>query len=76
MSDARYYNGEPEAEHDPNAGAGAPYVCTQCQWVGRGGAKAAEHHVNTGHAVRGRRWPQSWPNAVFAGTERRHRRTA
>ena len=70
--DARHWNGEPDAEHDPNAsGEGEPYVCVDCHWTDRGGVMAAEHHINTGHAVRGRRWPQTWPNAVFAGVERR-----
>jgi hypothetical protein len=70
--DAPQFNGEPGPEHDPNAGGhGQPYVCVDCAWTGRGGIKALEHHVNSGHAVRGRRWPASWPNAQFAGVERR-----
>ncbi len=78
--DARYYSGEPGPEHDPNAsGPGEPYVCTRCAWTGRGGVLALEHHINTGHALRGRRWPTSWANALFGfdGAERRtERRTA
>jgi hypothetical protein len=75
--DAKAWNGEPDAEHDPNTGgAGIPYICTECPWTGRG-VTALEHHVNTGHAVRGRRWPKTWPNAIFAGVERRQtQRTA
>lgn len=70
--DADQWNGEPGPEHDPNdGGGGVPYICTVCAWTGRGGVSAAEHHVNTGHAVRGRRWPASWPNAIFTGRERR-----
>jgi hypothetical protein len=68
---AKHYNGEPEAQHDPNDGTVQPYVCTCCGWTGRGGVAAAEHHINTGHGVRGRRWPKTWPNAVFSGVERR-----
>lgn len=77
--DAPHWNGEPDEQHgNPHAGgSGIPYICTQCSWTGRGGVSAAEHHVNTGHDVRGRRWPASWPNAVFTGAERRKdRRTA
>lgn len=69
--DATHWNGAPGPEHDPDAGSLQPYICTVCAWTGRGGVEAAEHHVNTGHAVRGRRWPASWPNAIFTGTERR-----
>lgn len=68
---ARHWNGDPGAEHDPNVGHPVPYVCTRCDWTDKGGVLALEHHVNTGHDVRGRRWPASWPNAVFTGVERR-----
>lgn len=64
--DARYYNGEPEAEHDPNAGGpGVPYVCRSCAWRGRG-AEALDHYRATGHRVRGRDWPADWPDAQFS----------
>lgn len=66
--DAKHWNGEPDAHHgNPHAGgSGIPYVCRGCAWTGRGGVKALEHHVNTGHAVRGKHWPASWPNAQFS----------
>lgn len=76
---AKHWNGEPDAQHNPNAsGAGIPYVCVDCQWTGIGGIAAIEHHVLTAHNVRGRRWPSSWPNAQFCGEERRdsQKRTA
>jgi hypothetical protein len=71
--DAKYYNGEPEERHNPNGGAkgAVTYVCVDCKWTGIGGVSAIEHHVLSGHAVRGRRWPTSWPNAQFCGEERR-----
>jgi hypothetical protein len=40
-----------------------PYRCTQCDWRG---FEAQRHHRETAHAVRGARWPASWPDAVFA----------
>lgn len=70
---ARGWNGEPGAADDPGRlGRPAPaprYVCVSCQWRG-GGASALEHHVNTGHGVRGASWPEAWPNAVFTGGQR------
>ena len=63
--DAKAWNGDPDAEHDPNIGHGLPYVCRECGWTARGGDKAYQHHVETGHAVRGRQWPADWPDAVF-----------
>lgn len=69
---AKHWNGEPGPEHDPNVGGvGVPYVCTQCDWHARGGIHALEHHVMTGHAVRGKHWPQSWPDAIFSADDRR-----
>jgi hypothetical protein len=50
--DAKFYNGEPEREHDPNAGGpGIAYRCSGCDWTGRGGVLAYEHHRATGHAI-------------------------
>jgi hypothetical protein len=75
---ARYYNGEPEAQHDPNADEpGIPYVCTVCNWKARGGVAALEHHVLTLHQVRGANWPKDWPDAQFTCCQQQtHRKRA
>ena len=54
--DARYYNGEPEARHDPGTAksgreGGIAYRCRQCRWTGRGGANAYDHHRDTSHTA-------------------------
>lgn len=54
-----------EQSPDPNEGRPEPYVCTECTWTGRGGVKAFAHHHVTGHAVRGKQWPEAWGNALF-----------
>lgn len=65
---AKAWNGEPEdLAHNPNrTGHGVPYRCTVCTWTGRGGVLALEHHITTGHDVRGQHWPASWPNAQLS----------
>lgn len=70
---APWWNGEPDQHHgNPHSGgAGVPYICTVCDWQARGGIAALEHHVSTGHEVRGRHWPESWPDAQFSGDPRR-----
>lgn len=74
--DGTWWNGAPGAEHDPDAGgAGVPYICRACAWTGRG-AEAAHHARDTGHAVRGRDWPASWPDAVISVPARTARRSA
>jgi len=53
---------------DPaEGGHGQPYVCRECAWRDRGGMLAFAHHRATGHAVRGKSWPDDWPDAVFGG---------
>lgn len=74
--DARQWTGDPEEQHDPNQGRPVPYVCTACAWTGQGGVTAYAHHQDTGHAVRGRRWPAAWPDAVFSCCERAAARRA
>jgi hypothetical protein len=65
--DSKHWTGEPGPEHDPSAsGDGLPYVCVSCDWQARGGIAALEHHVVTGHEVRGRDWPSYWENAQFS----------
>lgn len=66
--DAKHWNGEPEAEHDPNAGGyGEPYICRDCSWTGRGGVEAFNHYRSSEdtHRIRGRNWPESWGDADF-----------
>jgi hypothetical protein len=41
------------------------YRCTECPKAGLTGTDALEHHITTGHAVRGRDWGPGWPNAIF-----------
>ena len=36
---------------------------------------AVDHHVNTGHDVRDRRWPATWGNARFPEWMKQRRRT-
>jgi hypothetical protein len=43
---------------------GPKFVCVDCAWTG-GGIAAAVHHVESGHAVRGRHWPADLGNARF-----------
>lgn len=51
---------------DPNAGpAPQPYVCTECDWTGRG-HKAYQHWRETRHSIRGKHWPPAWGVAVFS----------
>ena len=53
------------AEQAPNPGGHPhPYVCTVCAWHGRGGA-ACDHYRDTGHAIRGKHWPSTWPDAIW-----------
>ena len=40
----------------------APYRCVDCTWRDRGATLAYAHQRATGHAVRGKNWPASWPN--------------
>jgi hypothetical protein len=42
------------------------YVCTVCGARGMTGVEAFSHHVVTKHAVRGKHWSASWPNARFS----------
>ena len=50
---------------DPAAsGPGHPYRCTACDWTGRG-ETGLRHYRATGHAIRGRDWPASWPDVQF-----------
>lgn len=53
-------------DRDPN-GPSNPYSCVepQCAGLTFRGADALKHHRATGHALRGRDWPASWPNAQF-----------
>lgn len=53
---------EPE---DRYAHGPEPYRCTVCDWHGRGGLEAYDHHRETTHPVRASRWPAGWPNAQF-----------
>ncbi len=54
------------AEQPPSTGGHAhPYICTGCDWTGRGEA-ALRHYRDTGHAIRGKHWPAGWPNAQFS----------
>ena len=63
----------PDTPPDPReAGAGMTYICRDCAWRDRGGMLAASHHRATGHRVRSRDWPASFPDAVFVKTERDH----
>jgi len=60
------FNGDPEPE-DIGRGPLA-YRCVDCSWTGRG-VQAFDHHTTTGHAVRGREWPPTWPNCQFSGAD-------
>ena len=53
-----------EQSPDPNDGprSSPPYRCCGCAWTGRG-AEALTHYRATGHALRGRSWPATWPDA-------------
>ncbi len=63
---ASWERNEERSAPDPTDGAGIPYVCTVCPWTGRGGVKAFAHHRVHGHAVRGKNWDASWPDAQFS----------
>lgn len=53
-------------DHEPEScGTPLAYRCTACAWTGRGEA-GLMHYRATGHAIRGRRWPASWPDAQFS----------
>lgn len=55
-----------EQAPDPNEHTHAhPYVCTSCDWTGRGAA-AYQHWRETRHAVRGKHWPAAWGFAIFS----------
>lgn len=54
-----------EAPDHNASGPGLPYRCVTCAWSGRG-ETALRHFRDTGHAVRGRDWPESWPDAQFS----------
>ena len=70
---APYYNGAPEDRHDPDRGGGGiAYICTVCDWHGRGGVAADWHHGETWHPVRGKSWPKDWPNAIFSCCKNGH----
>ena len=43
-------------------GPAIAYICRDCDWRDRGGALASAHQRATGHRVRGRQWPASWPD--------------
>ena len=70
-----YLDGDPiggweTREDDPDAGGRAhPYRCTRCDWTGRG-AESLKHYRATGHAIRGRDWPKTWPDAEFSFQKR------
>jgi hypothetical protein len=53
-------------ERAPNPGGHAqPYVCTGCDWTGRG-ETALRHYRATGHAIRGKHWPAGWPDCQWS----------
>lgn len=63
----------PSMPSSDRGSAGDPYRCVEASCAGRSfrGAEALKHYRATGHALRGRSWPEGWPNAQFemhAGT--------
>jgi hypothetical protein len=40
------------------------FKCLICSWTGHQ-ADACDHHRQTGHAIRIRHCPTSWPNCTF-----------
>jgi hypothetical protein len=53
----------PHPGDDPRGG-GVTLVCLVCAWTGHQ-ADACDHHRQTGHAIRIRNCPTSWPNCTF-----------
>jgi hypothetical protein len=64
MPEPIQFNG-PDTRDDHNAGAPQPYVCTGCDWTGRG-ETALRHYREMGHAIRGKHWPAGWPDCQWS----------
>ncbi|HEY3220314.1 MAG TPA: hypothetical protein VGJ80_06260 [Gemmatimonadales bacterium] len=48
-------------------GPGLSYVCTACDWHGK---QPLQHARETGHAIRIKNSPPSWPNIDLLGAKR------
>jgi hypothetical protein len=53
----------PDPGDDPH-GDGVSFICLEGDWTGHQ-ADACVHHRETGHAIRIKNCPSSWPNCTF-----------
>ncbi len=68
LTDSAAISSYERAEHAPDPSEhqhAHPYRCTGCAWTGRG-ETALRHYRETGHAIRGRNWPATWPDCQWS----------
>ena len=59
--------------------SGHTYVCVTpgCLWHGKACQAAEHHHENPAHRIRGKNWPDTWPDAQWIERKpREQKRTA
>ena len=50
---------------------GHTYICMTCQWHGKACQAAEHHHENPAHRIRGKNWPETWPDCQWVESKPR-----